>query len=441
MSRLNPASQGAVVLLAARYRTEAALALSLRLSLPFAVAALAFTAHATLADPMIRVPAGSFLMGESTALCGDDPRPVTLTRDFELSATEVTNADYLAALEWAREQGRVIVNGGRVLDVASGQTLLDLGSWYAEIQFDGAHFFLRQAPYALAGAYPGGYDPASHPVIKVSWYGAAAFCNWRSERDALPPAYDPVTFVCNGGDPYSARGYRLPMDAEWEYAAQFPDERIHPWGETAADCTLANHNPGSGYCVGWTSPVGSHPEGASALGFVDMGGNVGEWTNDWWSCERSTAPAVDPISPHEGTKITLHGGGWFYGEVYTHCASRDADDPHFTYEGQGFRIARTAPASASIVASADLALPRLLSNPLRRGEPVRLALPSFRQDRVRLTLFDASGRSVTRPTEVQASAERVLAWRTDARLPAGVYRLRVEARGARAVAIPLVLVE
>ncbi|MFN8547235.1 MAG: SUMF1/EgtB/PvdO family nonheme iron enzyme [Candidatus Eisenbacteria bacterium] len=267
MSRLIPAGQGAVLPLAACLGP---------------VAALALAAHSALASPLIRVPAGSFLMGESTALCGDDERPVTLTRDFELSTTEVTNAEYLAALEWARAQGRVLLSGARVLDVASGQTLLELGSWYAEIQFDGAHFFLRQSPYALASAYPGGYDPATHPVVKVSWYGAAAFCNWRSELDGLPPAYDPVTFVCNGGDPYGARG----DGRGWELRRSTL-ERTHRPGEAAADCALANRPAAA--TVGWTSPMGSHPEGASALGFVDMGGNVGEWTNDWWSCERGTA--------------------------------------------------------------------------------------------------------------------------------------------------------
>ncbi len=100
---------------------------------------------------------------------------------------------------------------------------------YGEITFDpGTQTFgLRQADYALGFAYPLGYDPSDHPVKEVTWYGAASHCDWLSLSEGLPMAYSHVNWSCGpGGYPYEATGYRLPTDAEWEYAAQWNDERF-----------------------------------------------------------------------------------------------------------------------------------------------------------------------------------------------------------------------
>ncbi|MBK8233160.1 MAG: SUMF1/EgtB/PvdO family nonheme iron enzyme [Candidatus Eisenbacteria bacterium] len=347
------------------------------------------------------VPAAAFTAGDPEAVCGSSMREVTLTRDYWFATTEVTNAEFVDRLQAAYDAGWVAVEGTRVRDTTgSGATLCELGTWYAELQFADGVFSVREAPYALINAYPGGYTPASHPVVRVTWFGAAAYCNWRSIEEGLPPAYDPFTWECNGGDPYGAVGYRLPMDAESEWAGRFPDGRNHPWGDDPADCTRANHSTGTNYCRGWTAPVGSFPAGVSALGIYDLGGNVGEWCNDYWVCVAPTDPVIDPLGPPTGTKKVLHGGGWFYGAPYTRCATRDADDPDFGYEGQGFRIARTAlaPAQVSGAGGGRGGELRLLTHPVRGGEGLRLRLPSERGERAELQVYDVSGRGLSRIT-------------------------------------------
>ena len=140
----------------------------------------------------------------------------------------------------------------------STQELLYLNDEDSEIQFDGAgSFYLRESPSGEAqAAYLYGYDPADHPVKEVTWYGSVRYCDWLSLQAGLHRAYEHSgDWSCNGGDPYGAEGYRLPTDAEWEFATQFEDERIYSWGDEDADCSRANFYDidGSGeYCVGWT---------------------------------------------------------------------------------------------------------------------------------------------------------------------------------------------
>jgi len=303
------------------------------------------TFYETLAPPMVTVPAGVFIMGDGASFCGVDQHQVTLTRDFYLGQHEVTNQEYMEAVQWAYGHGYVTVTATWVLDNLDGSTqeLLCLDSQYSEIQFDGAGgFYLRESPSSEAQtAYPEGYDPSAHPVKDVSWYGAARYCDWLSVQAGLPRAYEHSgDWACNGGDPYGAQGYRLPTDAEWEYAAQYDDERIYPWGDEAPDCSRANFYY-SGYCVGWTSPVGSYPDGPAALGLSDMTGNVWEWCNDWWVCSLGTTPTADPVGPASGSYRVLRGGSWGYDGYYLRCADRGNNNPGVRGSSLGFRSART----------------------------------------------------------------------------------------------------
>jgi formylglycine-generating enzyme required for sulfatase activity len=296
---------------------------------------------------MIYVPAGVFTMGDGVGYCGVNEREVTLTRSFYLGQHEVTNQEYMEVVQWAYDNGYVTATTASVQDNLDGSTqeLLDLDSENCEIQFDGVGTFsLRESPSSDAqNAYPGGYNPADHPVQEVTWYGAARYCDWLSLMEGLPRAYQHAgDWACNGGDPYGAEGYRLPTDAEWEYAAQWDDERIYPWGDEPPDCSRANFYD-SDFCVGWTSPVGSYPDGPASLRLSDMAGNIGEWCNDWHACNLGTSPATDPTGPGSGTARVLRGGNWIYGVTDLRCASRDyssaPDDSDYYI---GFRTSRTA---------------------------------------------------------------------------------------------------
>jgi len=300
---------------------------------------------------MVLVPAGSFTMGDGTAPCGVDERTVTLTRSFLLGQHEVTNSQYMEALQWAYDNGHVTANPDSVQDNLDGstETLLRMANDYCEIQFDVGmgKFYLRESPSAEAqGAYPGGYNPAVHPVKMVSWYGAAAYCDWLSMRMALPRAYQHVgNWPCNGGDPYGAQGFRLPMDAEWEYAAQFNDERNYPWGNQQPDCGRANYQPENmPPCVGWTTRVGNYAPAPMSLGLWDLAGNMAEYCNDVFQCDLGTLPAVDPVGPPTGTERVLRGGGWVIdtGDYPNlRSAARGAAGVVAGFTVDGFRAART----------------------------------------------------------------------------------------------------
>jgi formylglycine-generating enzyme required for sulfatase activity len=282
---------------------------------------------------LVLVPHGSFLMGDGEAYCGEDERVVSLTRDFELGRYEITNEEFITWVQWAYDQGYVTATSSSVQDNLDGSSeeLVDLDDPNCEIQFSSGTFSLRNAGY--------GENP-DHPVKEVTWFGAAAFCDWISLREGITRAYDHSTWECNGGDPYSADGYRLPTDAEWEWAAQYDDERRYPWGNTSPDCSRANY----GGCTGWTVAVGSYAGAPSIEGefLYDMAGNVWEWCNDWHVCDLGTTTVTDPVGPSSGLRRVLRGGSWEFFTYYPRCAYRSDSYPHLSHAYIGIRVARTA---------------------------------------------------------------------------------------------------
>ncbi|MEX0734103.1 MAG: SUMF1/EgtB/PvdO family nonheme iron enzyme [Steroidobacteraceae bacterium] len=199
-------------------------------------------------------------------------------------------------------------------------------------------------------------DLERQPAARLSWQDAAAFCNWLSERDKLPPAYarrgDRLELI----EPVTT-GYRLPTEAEWEFAARYDGSqatRKYPWGNDLpvaarsgnwGDATAIYLTPVtiSGYDDGYrvAAPVGSFP--ANPLGIHDLGSNVLEWTTDRYSIyvvgpdHRST----DPVGPRVGENYVIRGAGWLTGKIpELRVAARD-----FGSSGRpdlGFRIARYA---------------------------------------------------------------------------------------------------
>jgi formylglycine-generating enzyme required for sulfatase activity len=199
-------------------------------------------------------------------------------------------------------------------------------------------------------------DLDRQPVVRVSWEDAAAFCNWLSQRDGLPPAYerrgDRLALV----EPVTT-GYRLPTEAEWEFAARFDGaaaSRKYPWGnelpvpqkagnwgDTAAiyltPVTITGYNDGARVAA----PVGSFP--ANPLGLFDMGGNVLEWTTDRYSIYVVGPDHVstDPVGPRAGDAWVIRGAGWLSGRIADlRTAARDSGSSG--RHDLGFRIARYA---------------------------------------------------------------------------------------------------
>jgi formylglycine-generating enzyme required for sulfatase activity len=226
----------------------------------------------------------------------------------------------------------------------------------------GVHEVTNQEFRAFRAAHASGIfkeetlDLDRQPVVRVGWQDAAAFCNWLSERDGLPPAY-----VQQGGrlvlkQPVTT-GYRLPTEAEWEFAARFDGSgatRKYPWGDglpvaprsgNYADQSAIYLTPVviAGYDDGFrvAAPVGSFPP--DALGLTDVGGNVSEWTTDRYSIYLADPDKVftDPIGPSDGDTWVLRGASWLTGRTPDlRAAWRDvgsAGKPDL-----GFRLARYA---------------------------------------------------------------------------------------------------
>ena len=176
------------------------------------------------------------------------------------------------------------------------------------------------------------------PAIYVNWYEAIAYCNWLSEKRNYTPVYQ-----IEGKQvipDWSANGYRLPTEAEWEYAAR-SGGKLEKWSGTSAADSLSIYanidSPEDSYF--YRSPVGSFR--GNGLGFVDMTGNVWEWCWDWYAADYySFSPRCNPKGPESGTSRVLRGGCWACRKIYSTTAHRGRQWPENGINHNGFRIAR-----------------------------------------------------------------------------------------------------
>ena len=171
------------------------------------------------------------------------------------------------------------------------------------------------------------------PVERVTWFDAVAFCNRLSEREQLSPYYaiDDEQVQIAGGN-----GYRLPTEAEWEYACRAGTTTRWWFGDDESPLSdFAWYYENSGHT---THPVCEKP--ANAWGLHDVHGNVWEWCQDWYG-EYSSGRVIDPTGPESGTSRVLRGGAWLNYPVYCRSAIRFDFQPEYRYYNVGFRAART----------------------------------------------------------------------------------------------------
>ncbi len=179
------------------------------------------------------------------------------------------------------------------------------------------------------------------PVENVSWYDAVEFCNQLSEREGLTTAYriSGKNVIWNR----SANGYRLPTEAEWEYACRAGTQSpFYTGGIMEEEC---GHDPALAragwYCGNADSKTHSVGQKApNAWGLYDMHGNVWEWCWDWYS-DYPGGSVTDPAGPKSGSDRVGRGGSW---RLYAHIcrsASRNSDVPGARYHYQGFRLFRS----------------------------------------------------------------------------------------------------
>jgi formylglycine-generating enzyme required for sulfatase activity len=181
------------------------------------------------------------------------------------------------------------------------------------------------------------------PVERVTWLDAIRFCNELSRKDGLPPFYtiegDTVTVL-----DWAGTGYRLPTEAEWEYACRAGVRG--KFGSAINEKELGEHawyRENSGLDGAYqTHPVGrKRPNG---FGLLDMQGNVWEWCWDWHAeTYELQGPDKDPVGPSSGSFRVLRGGAYNSPASILRCAVRNQDEPASSSQCNGFRVARTAP--------------------------------------------------------------------------------------------------
>lgn len=190
-----------------------------------------------------------------------------------------------------------------------------------------------------------GWGRDNHPV-GVSWYEVIAYCNWRSREEGLEKvyaiSYDGVSAK------WDANGYRLPTEAEWEYAARQGGQKVRFGdGQNTADPARINFDGNwdptpyskKGIDRQKTIPVGSL-NAPNALGLHDMSGNVWEWCWDYYGAYAAT-PQTNPRGPDSGVYRVLRGGSWCHFPAYLRTVFRFSDAPGLSSDFLGFRLARS----------------------------------------------------------------------------------------------------
>jgi formylglycine-generating enzyme required for sulfatase activity len=329
---------------------------------------------ATQFPGMVPIPAGEFEMGDHHSFVDpqhpSDEIPLhTVHIDaFYMSATEATNQQYSEYLNAALAQGLIEVRSGVVYAKGGSEIFFTTrqADEYSRIGWDGSTFSVLD-------------NRGSHPVTSVRWFGAAAYTNWLSVKNGLEGCYDLVIGQCD----FSKKGFRLPTEAEWEYAARggrYSPYTIFPWGDDADNAKANWPNSGDPYEVGampWTTPVGFYngelrrkadfnwpgnqetyqtANSANGYGLYDLAGNVWEWVSDWYGRDYySTSPRDNPRGPESGSPMPdgkpyhgMRGGNWYNGENgHARVANRNPSyfrgpqDPNHPYYHVGFRVALT----------------------------------------------------------------------------------------------------
>jgi formylglycine-generating enzyme len=250
-------------------------------------------------DNLVFIPAGSFQMGSNDGERDEKPAHTVIISSFYLSKYEVTVEEF--------------------------KQFIDATKYQTDADKDGGSFFWNEKVWEKGSSINWKYDAEGklrpvtdykHPVIHVSWNDATAYCQWLSKKTGLT--------------------YRLPTEAEWEYAARGGRSSNYTYAGSNDIDELAWYDSNAG---GKTHPVGQKK--ANALGLYDMSGNATEWCQDWYDENYyAQSSSSNPKGPNTGSFRVTRGASWSDDPAAVRVAHRYGSKPGYRECIRGFRIAR-----------------------------------------------------------------------------------------------------
>ena len=413
------------------------------------------------------IPAGIYDMGDHFGFVDpghpSDETPIHTVKvdSFYMSKTETTNQMFLTYLNASLLNGELTVTNNTVYRTGDTNIICytnQFASFYS-ISYTGNSFTM--ADYR-----------AYHPMVGVMWSGCATFCNWLSLHNGLQPCYNLTTWNCDS----TKNGYRLPTEAEWEWAGR--GGHINPYYNYACGDSIDQNRanlPTSGdpYESGTypqTTPVGFYDgtikqkadfnwpatnatyqtlDGANGFGLYDMQGNAWEMLNDWYGQNYySVSPYNNPKGPATGFIMPdgkpyrgMRGGNWYNGlmingksDGHSRISNRNPtyyrgpQDPNHPWYHVGFRVMRSFDASTvGINESGQLEKGTELNsfpNPFNNTTTIKFRLDNA--DNVTLKVYNAFGQVIT--TVVNEKLEKGMhsyQWNGDA-FASGIYYIKLQ---------------
>jgi formylglycine-generating enzyme required for sulfatase activity len=300
-----------------------------------------------LPEDMVVIPAGTFRIGNTTnraeGASDEFPNPIVTLDSFAIGKYTITNYQYCQYLNSTKAMNLIRLASGDVYQAGANYWYCKTSTSYSsnsQITYTGGQFKVRSKS---------GRSMANDPVIELTWFGAVAYCNWRSQQEGKNVCYNLASWSCD----FTKKGYRLPTEAQWEYAVRggLSGQRF-PWGDTIThsqanyfsdnsysydiSATRGYHPAWNDGIVPYTSPVGSFAP--NQYGIFDIGGNVREWCNDWYRWDYCCGPYTNPTGPEVGSYRILRGGDWSSIPYSCRNSYRGNASPQYLENNVGFRV-------------------------------------------------------------------------------------------------------